>query len=198
MTLQNAPPGLDYERDKRFSKVCKLVRSFKYPPICIVFFIFCYFWSFLYISLSPFLFISSFCTKNLWKKNWFQSFKEMVATCLVKDPKKRPSSEKLLKHPFFKHARSVDYLTRTILDGLDPLGDRFKKLKVPSLSQAFLLLALFVLWKLWIVCSTRLVCHMFTGKRGWSSGTKQGFVWGQGAFITGANYKNSLSDPCMC
>ncbi|XP_038891117.1 serine/threonine-protein kinase BLUS1 isoform X3 [Benincasa hispida] len=77
MTLQNAPPGLDYERDKRFSK----------------------------------------------------SFKEMVATCLVKDPKKRPSSEKLLKHPFFKHARSVDYLARTILDGLDPLGERFKKLK---------------------------------------------------------------------
>ncbi|XP_022939013.1 serine/threonine-protein kinase BLUS1-like isoform X2 [Cucurbita moschata] len=77
MTLQNAPPGLDYERDKRFSK----------------------------------------------------SFKEMVATCLVKDPKKRPSSEKLLKHPFFKHARSVDYLTRTILDGLAPLGERFKKLK---------------------------------------------------------------------
>ncbi|XP_022990041.1 serine/threonine-protein kinase BLUS1-like isoform X2 [Cucurbita maxima] len=77
MTLQNAPPGLDYERDRKFSK----------------------------------------------------SFKEMVATCLVKDPKKRPSSEKLLKHPFFKHARSVDYLARTILDGLDPLGERFKKLK---------------------------------------------------------------------
>ncbi|KOM56287.1 hypothetical protein LR48_Vigan10g217900 [Vigna angularis] len=38
MTLQNAPPGLDYERDKRFSK----------------------------------------------------AFKELVATCLVKDPKKRP------------------------------------------------------------------------------------------------------------
>ncbi|XP_022133673.1 serine/threonine-protein kinase BLUS1 isoform X3 [Momordica charantia] len=77
MTLQNAPPGLDYERDKRFSK----------------------------------------------------SFKEMVATCLVKDPKKRPSSEKLLKHPFFKQARSVDYLARTILDGLSPLGERFKKLQ---------------------------------------------------------------------
>ncbi|WCJ20982.1 Protein kinase superfamily protein [Euphorbia peplus] len=39
MTLQNAPPGLDYERDKRFSK----------------------------------------------------SFKELVAACLVKDPKKRPT-----------------------------------------------------------------------------------------------------------
>ncbi|XP_055802928.1 serine/threonine-protein kinase BLUS1 [Solanum dulcamara] len=77
MTLQNAPPGLDYERDKRFSK----------------------------------------------------SFKEMVAACLVKDPKKRPSSEKLLKHPFFKQSRGSDYLARTILDGLPPLGDRFRMLK---------------------------------------------------------------------
>ncbi|MED6171643.1 hypothetical protein PIB30_042538 [Stylosanthes scabra] len=77
MTLQNAPPGLDYERDKRFSK----------------------------------------------------SFKELVATCLVKDPKKRPTSDKLLKHHFFKHARPVEYLARTILDGLAPLGDRFRMLK---------------------------------------------------------------------
>ncbi|CAN6483701.1 unnamed protein product [Victoria cruziana] len=77
MTLQNAPPGLDYERDKRFSK----------------------------------------------------SFKEMVAACLVKDPRKRPSSEKLLKHPFFKHGRSNEYLAKTILDGLAPLGDRFRTLK---------------------------------------------------------------------
>lgn len=77
MTLQNAPPGLDYERDKRFSK----------------------------------------------------SFKELVATCLVKDPKKRPASEKLLKHPFFKHARPNEYLAHTILDGLSPLGERFRMLK---------------------------------------------------------------------
>ncbi|KAK1383805.1 serine/threonine-protein kinase BLUS1 [Heracleum sosnowskyi] len=77
MTLQNAPPGLDYERDRRFSK----------------------------------------------------SFKELVAACLVKDPKKRPSSEKLLKHHFFKHARSVDYLSRTILEGLSPLGDRYRTIK---------------------------------------------------------------------
>ncbi|KAM0055556.1 putative protein kinase STE-STE20-Fray family [Helianthus debilis subsp. tardiflorus] len=77
MTLQNAPPGLDYERDKKFSK----------------------------------------------------SFKDLVAACLVKDPKKRPSSDKLLKHPFFKHARATDYLQRNILDGLPPLGDRFRMLK---------------------------------------------------------------------
>lgn len=77
MTLQNAPPGLDYERDKRFSK----------------------------------------------------AFKEMVAACLVKDPKKRPTSEKLLKHHFFKHARSNEYVARAILEGLSPLGDRFRILK---------------------------------------------------------------------
>ncbi|KAI3784725.1 hypothetical protein L1987_43830 [Smallanthus sonchifolius] len=77
MTLQNAPPDLDYERDKKFSK----------------------------------------------------SFKEMVAACLVKDPKKRPSSEKLLKHPFFKNARTTEYLEHTILDGLFPLADRFRMLK---------------------------------------------------------------------
>ncbi|XP_068642642.1 serine/threonine-protein kinase BLUS1-like isoform X2 [Aristolochia californica] len=78
MTLQNAPPGLDYERDRRFSK----------------------------------------------------SFKELVGACLVKDPKKRPSSEKLLKHSFFKHARPYEYLARSILEGLAPLGERFRALKV--------------------------------------------------------------------
>lgn len=59
-----------------------------------------------------------------------QSFKEMVAACLVKDPKKRPTSEKLLKHQFFKHARSKEFLIQTILNGLAPLSDRFRMLKV--------------------------------------------------------------------
>ncbi|KAM0000795.1 putative protein kinase STE-STE20-Fray family [Helianthus debilis subsp. tardiflorus] len=77
MTLQNAPPGLDYERDKKFTK----------------------------------------------------SFRDLVAACLVKDPKKRPSSEKLLKHPFFKHAKNADFLQRSILNGLYPLGDRYRMLK---------------------------------------------------------------------
>lgn len=77
MTLQNAPPGLDYERDKRFSK----------------------------------------------------SFKELVAACLVKDPKKRPTAEKLMKHHFFKHARSNDFLAHSIVDNLAPLGERFRMLK---------------------------------------------------------------------
>ncbi|OIW08871.1 hypothetical protein TanjilG_05846 [Lupinus angustifolius] len=77
MTLQNAPPGLDYERDRKFSK----------------------------------------------------SFKQMIASCLVKDPTKRPSASKLLKHPFFKQARSNDYIARTLLEGLPALGDRMEALK---------------------------------------------------------------------
>ncbi|CAM6129750.1 unnamed protein product [Calypogeia fissa] len=83
MTLQNAPPGLDYERDKRFSK----------------------------------------------------SFKEMIAMCLVKDPVKRPSAEKLLKHSFFKNARSSDYISKHVLDGLPPLGERVKNLKLKDAAR---------------------------------------------------------------
>lgn len=77
MTLQNAPPGLDYERDKKFSR----------------------------------------------------SFKQMIAMCLVKNPSKRPSAHKLLKQPFFKQARSHDYICRKLLEGLPTLGDRHQALK---------------------------------------------------------------------
>lgn len=78
-----------------------------------------------------------------------QSFKDLVGTCLVKDPKKRPSSEKLLKHPFFKQARTVDYLAKTILEGMPPLGDRFSDLKVLSLSLSTLCLCWGVVVVIW-------------------------------------------------
>ncbi|KAK9066034.1 hypothetical protein SSX86_015436 [Deinandra increscens subsp. villosa] len=77
MTLQNAPPGLDYERDRKFSK----------------------------------------------------SFKQMIASCLVKDPSKRPSAKKLLKHSFFKQAKSNEFIARKLLEGLPALGDRLQALK---------------------------------------------------------------------
>ncbi|KAL5710793.1 non-specific serine/threonine protein kinase [Ranunculus cassubicifolius] len=53
----------------------------------------------------------------------------LVIACLVKDPKKRPSSAKLLKHPFFQKTRSNEYISKTLLHGLSPLGDRFRTLK---------------------------------------------------------------------
>lgn len=59
-----------------------------------------------------------------------QSFRQMIASCLVKDPSKRPTAKKLLKHPFFKKARSNDYVARTLLEGLPSLGDRMQELKV--------------------------------------------------------------------
>jgi len=54
----------------------------------------------------------------------------MIASCLVKDPSKRPSASKLLKHSFFKQARSNDHIRR-LLEGLPALGDRMEALKVP-------------------------------------------------------------------
>ncbi|KZV21423.1 serine/threonine-protein kinase fray2 [Dorcoceras hygrometricum] len=57
------------------------------------------------------------------------SFKQMIASCLVKDPSKRPSAKKLLRHSFFKKARSNDYFARTLLEGLPALGDRLQALK---------------------------------------------------------------------
>ncbi|KAG0472025.1 hypothetical protein HPP92_016571 [Vanilla planifolia] len=77
MTLQNAPPCLDYERDRKFSR----------------------------------------------------NFKHMIASCLVKDPSKRPTAHDLLKHNFFKQARSHDYIARKVLEGLPALGERYKALK---------------------------------------------------------------------
>lgn len=63
----------------------------------------------------------------------------MIASCLVKDPIKRPSAKKLLKHSFFKQARSSDYIARTLLEGLPALGDRMKALKVGKLPSKILL-----------------------------------------------------------
>ncbi|XP_022717307.1 serine/threonine-protein kinase fray2-like [Durio zibethinus] len=68
MTVQNAPPRLDYDCDKKFSK----------------------------------------------------SFKDMVAMCLVKDPRKRPTAEKLLKHSFFKHAKPPEVSLKKMLADLGP------------------------------------------------------------------------------
>lgn len=57
----------------------------------------------------------------------------MIATCLVKDPSKRPSAHKLLKHSFFKQAKSNECIARRVLEGLPPIGERIKALKVRSL-----------------------------------------------------------------
>lgn len=51
-------------------------------------------------------------------------FKDMVDTCLRKEPGKRPSADTLLLHPFFKQAKRKQHLVGALLAGLPPLQSR--------------------------------------------------------------------------
>jgi hypothetical protein len=64
-----------------------------------------------------------------------QSFKEMVAMCLVKDQTKRPTAEKLLKHSFFKNAKPPELTVKSVLTDLPPLWDRVKALQLKDAAQ---------------------------------------------------------------
>ncbi|RDB29513.1 Serine/threonine-protein kinase fray2 [Hypsizygus marmoreus] len=50
-----------------------------------------------------------------------RAFKEVVDSCLVKDPSKRPTAQELLETPFFKSAKKKSYLVGAILKDLPPL-----------------------------------------------------------------------------
>jgi hypothetical protein len=96
------------------------------------------------------------------KRKFSRSFKDMIDLCLQKDPTKRLvglapvrcnneylamgtkfslSAEKLLQHPFFKHAKKRGFLVDTIVKNLPPLADRphrgrrkYVHLKMPAVS----------------------------------------------------------------
>ncbi|XP_058099847.1 serine/threonine-protein kinase BLUS1-like [Magnolia sinica] len=71
------------------------------------------------------------------RKKFSKAFKEMVASCLMQDPSKRPSAEKLLKHPFFKNCKSSDYLVRNVLQVLPIVEERVREyLLVPPTSTS--------------------------------------------------------------
>ncbi|XP_057829462.1 uncharacterized protein LOC131040287 isoform X5 [Cryptomeria japonica] len=63
-------------------------------------------------------------------KKLSKPFLEMIAKCLKKDASQRPSAIKLLKHSFFKNALNSEVEAETVFDGLPPLGDQFKALKL--------------------------------------------------------------------
>lgn len=56
-----------------------------------------------------------------------KTFKDMIDSCLSKDPLKRPSADKLIQHPFFKQAKRKEYLVKYILAELPPLEQRPRK-----------------------------------------------------------------------
>lgn len=64
-----------------------------------------------------------------------QSFKEMVAMCLVKDQTKRPTAEKLLKHSFFKSAKPPELSVKKLFVDLPPLWKRVKDLQLKDAAQ---------------------------------------------------------------
>ncbi|XP_062108149.1 serine/threonine-protein kinase BLUS1 [Humulus lupulus] len=65
-------------------------------------------------------------TKNKNKQRFSKGFKDMVGLCLNQDPAKRPSADKLLKHPFFKNCnKGPDFLVKNILHGLSSVEERY-------------------------------------------------------------------------
>ncbi|XP_059298960.1 serine/threonine-protein kinase BLUS1 [Lycium ferocissimum] len=67
-------------------------------------------------------------------KKFSKAFKDMVGLCLDQDPFRRPSAEKLLKHPFFKSSnKGPDFLVKHILQGLPSVEQRFRQVKIQRL-----------------------------------------------------------------
>ncbi|XP_062201673.1 serine/threonine-protein kinase BLUS1 [Phragmites australis] len=64
------------------------------------------------------------------RKKFSKAFKDMVSSCLCQEPAKRPSAEKLLRHPFFKGCRSNDYLARNVLDAVPSIEERCKDINI--------------------------------------------------------------------
>ena len=78
----------------------------------------------------PFYELSYRMHSNLRISSCDQSFKEMVAMCLVKDQTKRPTADKLLKHSFFKNSKPPELSVKKLFDELPPLWNRVKALQV--------------------------------------------------------------------
>ncbi|KAK3828698.1 MAG: kinase-like domain-containing protein [Benniella sp.] len=66
------------------------------------------------------------------KHRYSKLLKEMIDSCLQKDPARRPSAEKLLSHSFFKQAKKKSYLVQALLHNLPPLEQRPPKKAPPK------------------------------------------------------------------
>ncbi|KAF9978121.1 hypothetical protein BGZ73_003693 [Actinomortierella ambigua] len=66
------------------------------------------------------------------KHRYSKLLKEMIDSCLQKDPSRRPTAEKLLSHSFFKQAKKKSYLVSGILHNLPPLEQRPPKKAAPK------------------------------------------------------------------
>ncbi|CAN6347511.1 unnamed protein product [Urochloa humidicola] len=62
-------------------------------------------------------------SKRRKKKRFSRAFRDMVSSCLHQEPARRPSAEKLLRHPFFKQG-SREYLVRNVLAAVPTIEER--------------------------------------------------------------------------
>ena len=62
------------------------------------------------------------------KHVWSQEFKDFVKSCLIKDPRKRPSAAEILQmnKKFFEKAKDKNYILQTILSGVPTIQERVK------------------------------------------------------------------------
>nr|XP_028957457.1 serine/threonine-protein kinase BLUS1-like [Malus domestica] len=65
--------------------------------------------------------------KDFKNKKYSADFKDLVRSCLDRDPEKRPAAETLLKHSFFHNYSGKDFLVGTVLPHLESVEERFKK-----------------------------------------------------------------------
>ncbi|KAB2598046.1 serine/threonine-protein kinase BLUS1-like [Pyrus ussuriensis x Pyrus communis] len=65
--------------------------------------------------------------KDFRNQKYSAAFKDLVVSCLDRDPEKRPAAEALLKHSFFDNCGGKDYLVGTLLPHLESVEERFKK-----------------------------------------------------------------------
>ncbi|XP_048435477.1 serine/threonine-protein kinase BLUS1-like [Pyrus x bretschneideri] len=65
--------------------------------------------------------------KDFKNKKYSADFKDLVVSCLDRDPEKRLAAETLLKHSFFHNYSGKDFLVGTVLPHLESVEERFKK-----------------------------------------------------------------------
>jgi serine/threonine-protein kinase OSR1/STK39 len=67
--------------------------------------------------------------------NFSDDFRDLVKKCLTHSINRRPSASDLLKHPFFKKAKSKDFLVENLIENHPSLRERFLKMIMMILSN---------------------------------------------------------------